>query len=483
VNQVRVAVVGAGFGGLGTAIRLRRDGIDDFVVFDRADEVGGTWRDNTYPGCACDVPSHLYSYSFALNPDWSREYSGWAEIQGYLRDCVDRFGLAPHLRLGHEVKSATWVGQWLLETSGGQWTADVLVVASGPFNDPALPDLPGLSSFAGRVFHSARWDHGYDLTGRRVAVVGTGASAIQFVPEIAGKVERLHLFQRTPPWILPHLDRPISERRRRRFRAWPATQRLARTAIYLTMEAFGTGFLRPPVMRLAQSVARRHLARSVPDPALRAKLTPAYTMGCKRILQSNNYYPALQRDNVEVVTDSIAEVRPEGVVTADGTVREVDAIVFGTGFHVADVRIGQHIRGRDGRLLADVWRGSPQAYLGMTVTGFPNMFLLLGPNTGLGHTSVLLMMECQIGYVLDALRHMERHRIATVEPRAASQRAFVSTVDERMRRTVWLRGGCQSWYLDGTGRNSTIWPGYTWAYRWRTRRFDASAYELARSPA
>jgi cation diffusion facilitator CzcD-associated flavoprotein CzcO len=395
---------------------------------------------------------------------------------------VDRFGLAPYLRLGHEVTAATWDGtRWVIDTAGGQWSADVLVVAAGPFNDPALPDLAGLATFGGTVFHSARWDHSYDLTGRRVAVVGTGASAIQFVPEIVDRVDRLHLFQRTPPWILPHLDEPISARHRRMFRAAPATQRLARTAVYLTMETFGTGFLRPPVMRLAQSVARRHLHRSVPDPELRAKLTPAYTMGCKRILQSNAYYPALQRDHVEVVTDPIAEVRPDGIATADGTLREVDAIVFGTGFHVADMRIGQVIRGRDGLNLERVWQGSPQAYLGMTVAGFPNMFLVLGPNTGLGHTSVLLMMECQLRYVVDALKHMRRHGIATVEPRAAAQRAFVSTVDKRMRNTVWLRGGCRSWYLDRTGRNSTIWPGYTWAYRLRTRRFDASAYHLERA--
>jgi len=384
----------------------------------------------------------------------------------------------PHLRLGHEVHAATWSedGHWEIDTSGGAWTADVLVVAAGPFNEPALPDLPGLDSFAGTVFHSARWDHGYDLTGQRVAVVGTGASAIQFVPEIVERVGRIHLFQRTPPWILPHLDRPISEGRRRFFRAVPAAQRLARTTIYWTMESFGTSFLRPPMMRLGQSVARRHLHRSVPDPALRAKLTPDYTMGCKRVLQSNTYYPAIQRDNVEVVTDRISEVRPGGVATADGTLREVDAIVFGTGFHVTDIRIAESIRGRDGVLLADTWQGSPQAYLGMTVAGFPNLFLLLGPNTGLGHNSVVFMIECQIQYLLDALRHMDRYGIATVEPTEAAQHRFVSTVDRRMRDTVWMRGGCHSWYLDSTGRNSTIWPGYTWAYKLRTRRFDASSY-------
>ncbi|GII24465.1 flavin-containing monooxygenase [Planosporangium mesophilum] len=476
----RVAVVGAGFGGIGTAIRLKQRGYHDFVVFDRGADVGGTWRDNTYPGCACDVPSHLYSFSFAPNPDWSRSFSGQPEIWEYLRRCVARHGLAPHLRLRHEVLRAEWdtaSGLWLIETSRGRYTAEVLVAAGGPLTEPSVPDLPGLSTFTGETFHSARWNHDLDLTGRRVAVIGTGASAIQFVPQIAPQVDRLHLFQRTPAWVMPRADRAITDREKRLFRAVPAAQRAVRAGIYWAREGImGTGFLYPAMMRLGERVALRHLRRSVADPALRAKLTPRYTMGCKRVLLSNDYYPALTRDNVEVVTDGIAEVRPNGVVTRDGTLHEVDTIIFGTGFHVTDPPIARSIRGSDGRTLEQAWQGSMRAHQGVAVNGFPNLFLLLGPNTGLGHSSVVFMIECQITYLLGALRHLDRSGARAIEPTPEAQRAFVSDVDRKMTGTVWSSGGCRSWYLDATGRNSTLWPGYTWSYWLRTRRFDPAPY-------
>ncbi|MFC0532306.1 flavin-containing monooxygenase [Phytohabitans kaempferiae] len=478
-HHYRIAVIGAGFGGLGAAIRLRQRGHDDFVVLDRGSEVGGTWRDNTYPGCACDVPSHLYSFSFGLNPDWSRSFSGQAEIWAYLRRCAREHGIDQHLRLATEVHGAAWDGgRWAIETSRGPLTADVLISAAGPLCEPVSPKLPGLETFTGEAFHSARWRHDYDLTGRRVAVVGTGASAIQFVPAIAPAVARLHLFQRTPPWVMPKADRPISRLERRAFRAVPGLQRLARTGVYWGREAQATGFLQPVVMRLGQRTARAHLRRQVPDPELRAKLTPHYRMGCKRILLSNDYYPALSRSNVELVTDGIAEVRPDAVVSADGTARPVDAIIFGTGFHVSDTPIAEQIRGRDGRTLAEAWEGSPKAHLGTTVAGFPNLFLLLGPGTGTGHTSVVFMIESQLAYVLDALRHLDRTGGAAIEPTAAAQRAFVSTLDRKMAGTVWQSGGCRSWYQDATGRVSAIWPGYTWSYRLRTRRFDPNDYQV-----
>ncbi|MGC9668796.1 flavin-containing monooxygenase [Planosporangium sp. 12N6] len=477
----RVAVVGAGFGGIGTAIRLKQSGYHDFVVFDRGADVGGTWRDNTYPGCACDVPSHLYSLSFAPNPRWSRSFSGQPEIWEYLRGCVTRYGIGPHLRLRHEVTGARWdaaAGHWLIGTSQGEYSADVLVAAGGPLAEPSIPDLPGLSTFGGEVFHSARWNHDLDLAGRRVAVIGTGASAIQFVPEIAPTVARLHLFQRTPPWIMPRADRAIGEAEKRLFRAFPPVQRAVRAGIYLARETvMATGFLNPTLMRVAgQRVAHRHLRRSVADPALRATLSPDYTMGCKRVLLSNDYYPALTRDNVDVVTAGIAEVRPDGIVTRDGIRHEVDTIIFGTGFHVTDPPIAAHLRGRDGRTLEQVWAGSMRAHQGITVAGFPNLFLLLGPNTGLGHSSVVFMIECQIRYLLGALRHLDRAGVAAIEPAPEAQAAFVADVDRRMRGTVWTSGGCKSWYLDATGRNSTLWPGYTWSYWLRTRRFDPAAY-------
>jgi cation diffusion facilitator CzcD-associated flavoprotein CzcO len=479
-----VAIIGSGFGGLGAAIRLKQHGIDDFVVLERAGDIGGTWRDNTYPGCACDVPSHLYSFSFAPNPAWPRSYSSQPDIWAYLRGCVERYGIEPHLRRDHEVREATWDGQrgcWVLDTVRGTLTADVLISAPGPLADPSVPDLPGLASFAGTTFHSARWRHDHDLTGRAVAVIGTGASAIQFVPEIAPAVARLDLFQRTPPWVIPRTNRPISELERWLFRAAPPVQRLWRAGVYVALESRAVGFLHPRAMGPAQLLAERYLRRSIPDPALRARLTPRYRMGCKRVLISDTYLPALTRDNVDVVTDPITEIRPHGVLTGDGATHEVDTIIFATGFHVSDAPIAERIKGRDGRSLAAAWQGSPRAYLGTTVAGFPNLFLLLGPNTALGHTSVLLMIEAQLNYLMGALDHLSRHGLTAIEPTAGAQERFVAAVDRRMAGTVWSRGGCRSWYQDVTGRNSALWPGTTWRYRQRMRRFDPAAYTAVAS--
>ena len=486
-THLHIAIVGGGFGGLGAAIRLRQQGIDDFLVFERAGDIGGTWRDNSYPGCACDVPSHLYSFSFAPNPSWSRSFSSQPEIWAYLSECAQRFEILPRLRLGHEVRQASWDDgrqHWRVDTSGGTWTADVLIAATGPLSEPSIPALPGLDSFEGTAFHSARWDHDHDLTGRQVAVVGTGASAIQFVPEIQPRVGRLRIFQRTAPWVLPRRDRALTGAERRLFRTVPATQRLARSSIYWAREGLTAAFLHPRLMRLPQRLALRHLREAVPDPGLRARLTPDYTLGCKRVLLSNDYLPALTRQNVEVVTAGIDEVRPHGIVTDDGVEHPADTIIFGTGFHVSDMPFGDRVRGRDGRTLAQVWQGSPKAYLGVAVAGFPNLFLLLGPNTSLGSTSVVLMIEAQVEYVLRALELMRTAGVATVEPRPEAQRAFLAEVDARMRPTVWSAGGCASWYIDRTGRNSALWPGFTWAYRRRTRRFAPDLHLTApRRPA
>jgi cation diffusion facilitator CzcD-associated flavoprotein CzcO len=473
-----IAIVGAGFGGLGLAIRLRQIGVADFVVFDQADDVGGTWRDNSYPGCACDVPSHLYSYSFALNPDWSDTFSGQPEIWGYLRRCVDRYGLRPHLRLGHTIEEAAWDetdGRWRLITSHGPFTARVLVIATGPLSDPSTPDIPGLESFQGTTFHSARWRHDYDLTGRRVAVIGTGASAIQFVPEIQPKVGQLTLFQRTPPWVIPRRSRRITAAEHALHRV-PGVLRLRRTTLYWGRELFALAFLHPRIGRIAQRMAERQLRRQVPDEQLRARLTPNYVMGCKRVLISNDYYPALTQPNVLVVTDPISEIRPNAVVTADGVEHVADTIIFGTGFHVTDMPVMHHVRGRDGQTLGQAWSPTMRAYRGTTVPGFPNMFNLLGPNTGLGHTSVVLMIESQLRHVLDVLAHQRRWGISAVEPTVDAQRRWTEAVDTRMAKTVWSQGGCVSWYLDRTGRNSTLWPGYATGFRQRLRRFDPSEY-------
>ncbi|GAC1326593.1 MAG: NAD(P)/FAD-dependent oxidoreductase [Thermoleophilaceae bacterium] len=485
-TDVGVAIVGSGFSGLGTAIRLKQEGIEDFVVLERAEEVGGTWHFNTYPGCACDVPSHLYSFSFAPNPEWSQTYSRQPEIRDYLRRCVDRFGIRAHIRFGHEVTLARWdeeAARWQIETTGGEFSARVLVAGAGPLTEPKLPEIPGLESFRGHTFHSARWDHDHDLSGKRVASIGTGASAIQFVPSIQPAVEVLHVFQRTAPWIAPHSNRRVTGFERRLYRALPGLQRIVRAGIYASRELLVLGFVKQPrLMAVVEAVARRHMRRQLPDPRLREQVTPDYRIGCKRILPSNDWYPALARDNVQLVTSGIREVREGSIVDGDGAEREVDTIIFGTGFEVADMPFAKQVRGREGQRLDEVWRGSPRAHLGTTVPGFPNFFMLLGPNTGLGHTSVVYMIESQITYVLDALRAMRTRGAAALEVREEAAERFNSEIEKQLEGTVW-NTGCASWYLDDTGRNGTLWPDWTWRFRQRTARFDEASYELRSAPA
>jgi cation diffusion facilitator CzcD-associated flavoprotein CzcO len=483
---VDVAIVGAGFSGLGTAIRLRREGVEDFVVLERHEDVGGTWWANTYPGCACDVPSHLYSFSFAPNPEWSQTYSPQREIRAYLRRCAEQFDLYRSIRLGTEVTAASWdddAGRWTLETSAGPVSARVLVAGMGSLTEPRIPDLPGLATFEGAMFHSARWDHGHDVTGERVAAVGTGASAIQFVPAIQPTVAALHVFQRTAPWVMPHTNRRITERERRLYRRLPALQKAVRAGVYGAREALVLGFVKHPrLMAVPERLARRHMREQVADPALRAKVRPDYAVGCKRILPSNDWYPALGKPNVELITSPIREVRPCSVVAADGSEREVDTIIFGTGFHVTDMPFGELVRGRDGQRLADVWEDSPRAHLGCTVAGFPNLFLLLGPNTGLGHSSMVYMIESQINHVIDALRVMRERGAAVAEVRPEVQAAYNRELDEKLAGTVW-NTGCSSWYLDASGRNAALWPDWTWRFRLRTRRFDPAQHMLRAADA
>jgi cation diffusion facilitator CzcD-associated flavoprotein CzcO len=478
-THVRVAIAGSGFGGLGTAIRLVQSGTEDFLVFERGHDVGGVWRDNTYPGCACDVESHLYSFSFARNPEWTRSFSPQREIQAYLRACAERFGILPKVRFDHEIRSATWdedAQRWRLETKHGIYTADVLVAAVGALSEPAIPKLPGLETFAGTTFHSARWDHAHDLGGKRVAVIGTGASAIQFVPAIQAKVSALKVFQRTPPWIVPRRDHALSERQRKILRGSNTAQWLKRASIYAMREIMALAFFDTRAAKLTQRLALRHLHRSVRDPALRAKLTPRYTMGCKRILLSDDYLPALEKENVDVVTEGVAEIRPEGVLTKDGVLHEVDTIIFGTGFEVQKFPFAERVRGKDGRTLAETWEHRMTAHLGTTVAGYPNLFLLQGPNTGLGHTSVITMIESQIEHVMNALQYLDSRGLASVEPRLEAQQAFVEHVDAKMQGTVWTSGGCASWYLDARGRSSTLWPGFTFTFKRRVEPFDPSEY-------
>jgi cation diffusion facilitator CzcD-associated flavoprotein CzcO len=485
--HVTVAVIGAGFGGLGAAARLRRLGVTDFVVLERADAVGGTWRDNTYPGCACDVPSHLYSFSFAPEPAWPRVFARQPEIRAYLERVADTFGLRAHLRTGHEVRAARWDGaalRWNLDTTGGPLTADVLVSATGPLSEPRVPDVPGLDGFPGRVFHSARWDHTHPLRGRRVAVVGTGASAVQFVPEIQREVRSLTVFQRTPPWVLPRADRPVSALERRLHDAWPATAAVRRHLLWAVREAQTGAFTRhPDLMRAAERLALLGMRRAVPDPALRRRLTPGYRIGCKRILLSNDWYPALTRPHVRLIDAGLREVRGGTLVAEDGSTTEADTLIFGTGFHVTDLPAARRITGRDGGTLAGAWRDGMAALRGTTVAGFPNLLLLIGPNTGLGNNSMVLIIEAQLTYLADWLRTW--HRLggpgrAALVPRPAAQDAWNDRLQARLARSVWNTGGCRSWYLDERGRNTVVWPGTTAAFRAATRAVDPAEYEVIR---
>jgi cation diffusion facilitator CzcD-associated flavoprotein CzcO len=485
--DVTVAIIGSGFGGIGMAASLMRAGITDVVLLERAAELGGTWRDNSYPGAACDVPSHLYSFSFAPNPDWSRSFSPQPEIWTYLRRVAAEERVTGKVRFGEEVTGARWDPAdrlWRVETTKGTLTARFLVSAAGPLSDPMIPDIPGLDTFAGTVFHSAAWDHDYDLTGRNVAVIGTGASAIQFVPRIQPLVGQLAVFQRTAPWVMPRRDRGITRLERWLFRHVPVTQQIARAGIYCGREAYALGFVKEPaILHAAQAMALRHLNRQVTDPDLLARLTPSYRMGCKRILLSNDYYPAVAQPNVSLVTDGIKEIREKSVLTRDGIARPVDTLIFGTGFHVTDFPLARRISGPDGVSLASRWSARPAqtAFRGTTTAGFPNLFVLAGPNTGLGHTSQVFMIEAQIRYVLSALIHARRHGVDRIEVRPEAQAVYDRMVQRKMRRTVWVTGGCKSWYLDADGRNVTLWPDFTWIYAWQTRRFDPSNYDLARS--
>jgi cation diffusion facilitator CzcD-associated flavoprotein CzcO len=483
-RHARVAIIGAGLGGIGAAIRLRQAGVTDFVILERATAVGGTWRDNTYPGCACDVPSHLYSFSFAPNPGWSHSFSRQPEIWQYVEDVTDQHGLREHLVFGTEVIRADWEhgpAHWRLRTNRGEITADVLVCASGPLSEPSLPNVPGLAAFPGEIFHSARWNHSYSLEGKRVAVVGTGASAIQIVPRIQPEVKHLVLFQRTPAWIVPRRDRRITEFEKRLYRQVPAAQRLARLGIYISRESIVGGFTkRPAILKAAQRMALRNLARSVPDTELRAKLTPDYVMGCKRILISSDFYPALRRPNVQVVASGLAKVDGNTLTAKDGTSCEVDAIILATGFHAVDAPIAERLYGADGLSLAQSWSGDMRALRGTTIAGFPNLCMVIGPNTGLGHNSMIYMIESQLNYILDYLATLDRTGAAALDTRPGAQQAWCDDIERRMASTVWTTGGCVSWYLNAAGRNPTLWPGSTIGFRRSTRHLDPAEYELIR---
>lgn len=486
VQHTRVLIVGSGFSGIGLGRALRKSRFTDFVMLERGADVGGVWHSNTYPGCRCDVPSHLYSFSFAPNPEWSCTYSPQPEIRDYLRRCLDRFGLRPHLRTGVEVEDARWSEDdqlWQVATSTGPWTAQILVSAVGPLTEPKLPDVPGIDRFQGKIMHSARWDHDHDLSGRQVASIGTGASAIQYVPEIADRAGRLFIFQRSAPWITPHDQRPITEAEREMFRTRPRRQKAARAKVYVAKELLVLGFAkRPRLMRVIEGLARKHLARQVQDPALRRTLTPDFTLGCKRIVPSNTWYPALQKPNVELVPHALREIREHSVIGTDGVERDVDTIIFGTGFHVTDIPFADKVRGRDGGLMSAAWAGSPRAYLGVSVPGFPNFFMFLGPNSGLGHSSMVYMIEAQVEHVKNAVRALDVSGSTSIEVDRHVHDAYNADLDRKLAKTVWEVGGCRTFYQDANGRNATLYPDWTFRFRRQAVRWKPHAYHLASPP-
>jgi cation diffusion facilitator CzcD-associated flavoprotein CzcO len=482
-------IVGAGFAGLCAAIKLQEDGERDFLVVEKASDVGGTWRDNTYPGAACDVPSQLYSFSFAPNPEWSSSYSPGSEIQDYIRGVAERSGTLDRFVFDTSFDDASWddaAGRWTVQVTGpsGSRTisATTLILGAGGLSEPKLPDIEGIETFQGHLFHSARWDHSVDLTGKRVAVIGTGASAIQIVPEMQQVAGHLDVYQRTAPWVIPRNDRTYGALERRLLRRVPALGRLYRTGIYWAHEGYVPAFtIEPKIAAPAKKTALANINKGIKDPALRAKVTPYFEFGCKRVLRSNTYYPALAADNTELVTDRIAKVTGDAVVTADGVERPVDVLVVATGFYTTELPVTEHIRGTAGRSLADVWRESGMAaYKGTTVPGFPNLFMLVGPNTGQGHTSMVFIIESQVAYVRDAIRTMRSRGWASVEPRPQATSRWNADLQRRMKRTVWTRGGCQSWYLDEHGRNTTLWPKSTITFRRQLARFDPDAYDVRR---
>lgn len=483
-ERVFAVIIGSGFGGLGAAIALRKAGISSFVVLEKADAIGGTWRENTYPGCACDVPSHLYSFSFERNPRWSETYSPQAEIRAYLERCADKYDVRRHVRFGAEAASAELdeaSGLWTVTTTKGEiFEARVVIGAVGPLHRFSLPKIPGLDTFRGQVIHSARWDHGFDPRGKRVAAVGAGASAIQFIPELVKDVARLHSFQRTPAWVLPRDERRYTELEKKIFTAVPAASWLLRQQIFLGNELRTIGFVRDKrILAFAERMAIRHLESAVSDPALRAILTPRYRMGCKRILMSNTYYPALARPNVEVIGSALERVTETAVIGPDGAPRPVDAIILGTGFDVHDYLGTMRVRGRGGRDLGELWaKEGAHAYLGVTAPGFPNFYTLVGPNTGLGSNSIVYMIEAQIELVMRLVDLIRDRPGALCEVREDVERAFNERIQRKLRSTIW-ETGCRSWYHDAAGRNSTLWPGLCTSYRMATRRFDPADYRVS----
>lgn len=460
-------IIGAGLSGLGAAIRLVEAGITDILILERASDVGGTWRDNTYPGVACDIPTMLYSYSFEPNPAWSETFPSGAEIQHYIQSVVTKHGLRQYLRFGADIREIVWhddVSEWSVHSQTQTYRARTVIASYGPLANPTLPDIDGLADFAGAVMHTARWDHGYDFTGKTVAVIGTGSTAVQVIPRLVeqvGDTGRVRVFQRTAGWVLPRSNSPTPEPVKTLFARVPATQQMMRSTMLRAMEVSALGLVwNTALTRVFELVGKRYLATAVEDPWLRRRLTPNFRPGCKRMLMSSEYYPALQSDRCELVTWPIARVDPGGVVTCDGVERTADAIVCATGYDATKTAPPIHVVGRDGRTLTDEWRGGAFAYKSVNVAGYPNLFFTFGPNSGPGHTSAMVYLEAEIAYAVEMIGLIVSRRLGSLEVRAEAQDVYNEWIQRRLRTTTWNSGGCQSWYLTDDGFNATMFPGF-----------------------
>ncbi|MFT4187723.1 MAG: NAD(P)/FAD-dependent oxidoreductase [Aeromicrobium sp.] len=470
-----ILIIGTGFSGMGMAMKLREAGRTDFIVLEKADDVGGTWRDNTYPGAECDIQSHMYSFSYELNPHWSREYSGQAEIWEYMRSVAKKHDLYDVVHFGTEMTGATWDEErqrWTVTTSKETYDARVLVSGIGGLHIPNIPDIEGAETFTGPRFHSAQWDHDVDLTGKRVAVIGTGASAIQFIPQIAPEVAQLDVHQRTAPWVIPKMNHDIQGTKKTLISKLPGSTRAYRNALYWFNESTQLGFTGPMqnITGIIEKKVAAYIRKTINDPETAEKLIPDYRLGCKRVLKTDNYIPVYNRDNVKLIDTGVAEITPTGVRTKDGDLREVDVIIYGTGFHVTDAFDWIRVKGEGGRDLSDTFNEHGiETYNGITVSHFPNFFMLLGPNTALGHNSVVFMIEQQTKWIIKLLAEMDARGAGAVQPTPQAQREFNDKLQEKVSKGVWSQGGCTSWYLDSQGKNRTIWPGFTFRYWSRLR--------------
>ncbi len=459
-NHYSIAIIGAGLSGIAAGYRLLSEGITDFIIIEKGNDIGGTWRDNTYPGCACDIPSALYSYSFNKKPNWSRTFAQQKEILDYIKNTAKKFNIMSHIKLNTAIKSGYWdnkMMRWVAKTTQGLYTADSVISCTGYLHLPKIPDFPGRNLFGGETFHSSQWRHDINLNGKTIAVIGSGASAIQFVPEIQKKAKQIYYFQRTAPWVLPKPDRetPALEKL---FLKLPLTLSTWRNILFGSLEFFGLALRSPRLLKPIEIFARTYLKRVVPDKELREKLTPDFTIGCKRMLLSNNYYPALCQSNIEVINSGVSAITKDSVLAENGEQRKVDIIIYGTGFYVTDSPTAELITGKGGQTLASIWQGSPEAYLGTVINGFPNFFMVLGPNIGFAHSSATIVIEAQLDYIVAALKIKRKQGIKSLDIKPAVQKKYNRKVQKNLINTVWNTGGCSSYYLDQNGKNSVIFP-------------------------